>query len=65
MIHIVVVTMTSYTANIRCVPCAVCRIVYGDRLPKANHFFFSPVSSRSTSVTNIRRHVRQPVSQRS
>ena len=64
MIHIVVVTMTTYSANIRWVTCAVCRIVYGDDgLPGTKHFYF--VSSRSTPVTNIRRHVRQLVSQRS
>jgi hypothetical protein len=39
MIHIVAVTMTTYSANIRCVSCAV----YGDGLPDANHFFSCPL----------------------
>ena len=43
MIHIVAVTMTPYSANIRYVACAVCRVVYGDGLPDTNHFYSCPL----------------------
>jgi hypothetical protein len=63
MVYILAVPMRKCSANVRYVACAIFRIVYSDRLPDANHFFF--VFSRSTSVTNISLHVQQLLSQRS